>query len=127
MCSVGQLVHSPLSSALSTRPNNNRINNSSLSAATKHVKKSKPGRKTKPWSTPARRDAIKQPNTLRRTVQSNRVEYLAACGEVRRLSEEARRAKWEELLGDLEGNTDPAWNLIKSLSGSSNPLPSANP
>ncbi len=44
----------------------------------------------------------------------------AACGEVRRLSEEARRAKWEEFLADLEGNPDPArvWNLIKSLSGS---------
>ncbi len=82
--------------------------------------KSKPGRKTKPWSTPALRDAIKQRNTLRRTVQANRVEYLAACGEVRRLSEEARRGKWEEFLADLEGNPDPAraWNLIKSLSGS---------
>ncbi len=69
---------------------------------------------------PTLRDAIKQRNTLRRTVQSNRVEYLAVCGEVRRLSEEARRAKWEEFLADLEGNPDPAraWNLIKSLSGS---------
>ncbi len=48
------------------------------------------------------------------------MEYLAACGEVRRLSEEARSAKWEEFLADLEGNPDPAraWNLIKSLSGS---------
>ncbi len=34
-------------------------------------------RKTKPWSTLALRDAIKQRNILRRTVQSNRVEYLA--------------------------------------------------
>ncbi len=41
-------------------------------------------------------DAIKQRNTLRLTEQSNRVEYLVACGEVRRLSEEARRTKWEE-------------------------------
>ncbi len=70
--------------------------------------KSKPGWKTEPWSTPALRDAIKQRNILRRTVQSNRVEYLVACGEVRRLSEEARRAKWEEFLADLEGNPDPA-------------------
>ncbi len=50
-------------------------------------------------------------------MQSNRVEYLAACGEVRQLLEEARRTKWEEFLADLEGNPDPAraWNLIKSL------------
>ncbi len=61
-----------------------------------------------------------QRNALRLTVQSNRVEYLAACGEVRRLSGEVRRAKWEAFLADLEGNPDPAraWNLIKSLSGS---------
>ncbi len=92
-----------------------RLNRAMISAAARHVGKSKPGRKTKPWSTPALRDAIKQRNTFRRTVQSNRVEYLTACGEVRWLSEEARRAKWEEFLADLEGNPDPAraWNLIK--------------
>ncbi len=106
-----------------------RLNRAMISAAAKHVGKSKPGRKAKPWSTPAVRDAIKQRYILRRTVQSNRVEYLAACGEVRRLSEEARRAKWEEFLADLEGNPSPAraWNFIKSLSGSPAPLPSANP
>ncbi len=96
-----------------------RLNRAMIFAAAKHVGKSKPGRKTKPWSTPALRDAIKQRNTLSRAMQSNRVEYLAACGEVRRLSEEARRAKWDE--GNLEGNPDQAraWKLIKSLSGSS--------
>ncbi len=73
-----------------------------------------------PWPNPALRYVIKQRNTLRRVVQSNRVEYLAACGDVRRLSVEARRPKWEKFLADLEGNTDPAraWNLVKSPSGS---------
>ncbi len=80
-----------------------RPNRAMISAAAKHVGKSKPGKKTKPCSTPALQDAIKQRSTLRRTVQSNRVEYLAACGEVRRLSEEARRTKWEEFLANLEG------------------------
>ncbi len=70
-----------------------RLNRAMIFAAAKHVEKSKPDRKTKPWSIPALRDAIKLRNTLRRTVQSNREEYLAACCEVRRLSEEARRTK----------------------------------
>ncbi len=54
-------------------------------------------------------------------MQSNRVEYLAPCGEVRRLSEEARWTKWDEFLADGESNPDSAraWNLIKSISGSS--------
>ncbi len=70
-----------------------------VSAAAKHVGLTKP----KPWSTPALRDAVKLCYTLRRTVLSKREEYLAACGEERRLSEEARRTKWEEFLADLEG------------------------
>ncbi len=85
-----------------------RLNRAVVSAAAKHVGKSKPSRKTKPRSTPALRDAIKQRNALRRAVQSNRVEYLAACVEVRRLSEETRRTKLEEFLAVLEGSPDPA-------------------
>ncbi len=94
-----------------------RLNRAMISAAAKHMGKSKPDRKTKPWSTTALGGAIKQHSTLRRTVQSKQAEYLAAYGEVRRLSEEARRTKWEEFPADLEGNPDPAraWNLIKSL------------
>ncbi len=44
-----------------------RLNRAMISAAAKHVGKSKPDRKAKPWSTPALRDAITQRNTLRRT------------------------------------------------------------
>ncbi len=101
-----------------------RPNRAMISAAAKHVGKPKPDKKTKPWSTPALRDAVKLRNCLRRTVQSNPEDYLAACGEVSRLLGKARRTKWEEFLADLEGNPDPArsWNPIKSLLGS-NPLP----
>ncbi len=97
---VNESVRSFQVQGMKLRHHIRRLNRAMISAAAKHVGKSKPGRKTKPWSTPALRDAIKQRNTLRRTVHSNRVEYLAACGEVRRLSEEARRAKWEEFLAD---------------------------
>ncbi len=93
-----------------------RINRAMLSAAAKHAVKIRQG----DLITVNLSSAIKQRNTLRRAVQSNPVEYLAACGEVRRLSKEARKPKWEEYLAILEGNTDPAraWNLIKSLSDS---------
>ncbi len=94
-----------------------RLNRAMISAAAMHVGKSKPDSKTKPWSTSALRDAIKHRNTVRRTVQSNRMEYLAACGEVRRLSEEARRAKWEELLVDLDGQPRPN-QILEPLSSS---------
>ncbi len=48
---------------MNLRNNIRRLNRAMISAAAKHVGKSKPGRKTKPWSTPALRDAIKQRNT----------------------------------------------------------------
>ncbi len=102
------------------------LNRAMISAAAKHVSEPKPGKKTKTWSTQAQRDAIKLRNPLRWTVQSNREEYLAACGEVGWLSEEARRTNWEEFLANLEGNPGPAraWNLIKCLACSPIPLPS---
>ncbi len=53
-----------------------RLNRAMTSAAAKHVGKPKPDKKTKPWSP-----------QLCETVQSNPEEYLAACDEVRRLSE----------------------------------------
>ncbi len=106
-----------------------RLNRAMISAAAKHVGKSKPYKKTRPWSAPALLHAIKQHYILRRTAQSNRVKYLAACGEVRRLSEDAHRKKWEKFLADLEGNPDPvrAWNLIKSLLGSPHPTAFCEP
>ncbi len=103
-----------------------RLNRAMVSAAVKHVAKSKPDMKTKPWQP----QLCEMPsNTLRRTVQSNRVEYLAACGEVRRLSEEARRTQWEEFLADLEGNpTRPELGTLSNHSRPApTPLPPANP
>ncbi len=78
---------------------------------------------------PALRDAIKHRNTFRRAVQSNRVEYLVACGEERWLSEEARRTKWEEILADLEGNsTRPEPGTPSNhFRAPPTPLPSAKP
>ncbi len=57
-----------------------RLNSVLISATAMHVGKSKPGKKTKPRTTPPLRDAIKLRNNLRRTVQSNQEDYLAAYG-----------------------------------------------
>ncbi len=49
----------------------------------------------------------------------NQAEYLEACIETRKLSEEARYKKVEEFLANLENNHDPArmWIIITSLWG----------
>ncbi len=53
-------------------------------------------------------------------MQTKRLEYLAACGDERPLSEIDRRPMLEEFLDHLEDNPDlaRAWNLTKSFSGS---------
>ncbi len=96
-------------------PRIRQLNSHMIYAATNHVGKSEPGKKIKPWSTPALQDAIKLRYTLRRTVQSNREEYLVACGELRRLSEEAQRTKWEKLATPTQPEfgtrSNPSWAL----------------
>ncbi len=46
----------------------------------------------------------------------NRIEYLEARTEVRKLTEETRQAKWEEFLADIERNPDSAqtWRTMKA-------------
>ncbi len=59
----------------------------------------------------------------------NRTEYLEASTEVRKLTEEARKTKWEEFLADIEHNPDPVhtWRIIKALSGFPTSRLSVNP
>ncbi len=68
---------------------------------------------------PELRATIKRRNNLQRTKTENRSNYLEASTEVRKLTEEERKTKWEEFLADLERNPDPAhtWRTIKALSG----------
>ncbi len=53
-----------------------------------------------------------------------------ACGlKVRKLTQEACQANWEEFLDDLEHNPDPAdtWRNIKALSGFPASIPFSEP
>ena len=52
-----------------------------ISAATAHVGKSKPSRRSKPWMTPHVRAKIRNHNRLRQTIHQSRQEWIDACHE----------------------------------------------
>jgi ribonuclease HI len=76
--------------------------------------------KTKPWLTPAIREAIKERNVLRRNIRERRVEWIEKCNEVRELIRDAKEEEWRNFLEDnnINDNAEKAWRTIKSLNGS---------
>ena len=58
-----------------------RFNDILISAATTHVEKTKPSKKSKPWMTPHVQAKIHTRNRLPWTIHQNRQEWIDACRE----------------------------------------------
>jgi len=88
-------------------------------AATTHVGKAKPGKRTKPWMKPSVRQAIRKRNGLRRKIATKRREWLEACQEAREEISKAKEDSWKEILSDAINDVDEkkVWSFIKSLNG----------
>jgi len=88
--------------------------------ATKHVGKTKQGKKAKPWMKPPIRAAIRRKNALRRKIKTERKEYLEACAELREMIKKAKEESWKEVLEEAINEVDERnmWMFIKSLNGS---------
>ena len=90
-----------------------------LRAARTHIGMVKARRVGKEWMTPAVAEAIRERNRLGRHIADHREQWILACGRVRTLIAEAKRACWEEFVDSLDGHTESsrAWGLVRSLSG----------
>ena len=77
-----------------------------ISAATTHVGKSKPSKRSKPWMTPYVRVKIRNCNHLRQTIHQNRQEWIDACCEANEAINEAKTESWKNLLQDAMYNSD---------------------
>ena len=101
-----------------------RFNNILISAATTHVGKSKPSRRSKPWITPHVRAKIRNRNRLRQTIHQNRQERIDACRETTKAINEAKTESWKNLLQDTMSNSDGPnlWKVIQGL----NSIPDTN-
>ena len=68
-----------------------RLNPVFLDPARKHVKKVKPGKRTKIFMTPTVRAAIRKRNKLRNEIKERKQKWISACGEVNEAIIEAKQ------------------------------------
>ena len=96
-----------------------RFNEILISAATTHVGKSKPSKKSKPWMNPHVRAKIRNRNRLRQTVHQNHQEWIGACREATEAINEAKTESWKTLPQDAMSNSDgpKMWKFIQDLNG----------
>ena len=96
-----------------------RFNEFLISAATTHVEKSKPSKRSKPWMTTHVRVKIRTRNRLCRTIHQNRHEWIDACREATEAITEAKSESWKDLLQGVMSNSNSPnmWKVIQDLNG----------
>ena len=88
-----------------------------ISSGMKHIRKAKPGKRTKCWLTPKVRRLTKTRNDLRKTIRTTRKEWLKACKDVSLAQQEAKRERWVEVVSSATADEQSMWRFIKSLNG----------
>ena len=90
-----------------------------VDTARKTVGKVKPGKRPRPWMTPKVREAIRQRNKLRRSIGTQRTEWLDACKTAQDAIREAKADIWRRVLEESSNSPDDSklWKTIKSLKG----------
>ena len=96
-----------------------RFNDIQISAATTHVGKSKPSKRSKPWMTPHVRAKIHNRNGLHQRIHQNHQEWIDGCREANKEINEAITESWKNLLQDTMSNSDGPnmWKVIQRLNG----------
>ena len=94
-----------------------RFNDILISAATTHVGKSKPSKRSKPWKTPHVRAKIRNRNRFRQMIHQNRQEWIDACHEANKAINETKTESWKNLLQDAMSSSDGPnmWKVIQDL------------
>ena len=83
-------------------------------AGHKHVRKVKPGRRTRIWLTPPVRAAVHQRNLLRRKIKTHRREWMEQCKITKEEIKKAKEEKWREVVEEAIDSTDETkiWKFI---------------
>ena len=90
-----------------------------ISAATIHIGKSKPSKRSKPSMTPHVQAKICNRNGLHQTIHQNRQEWIDACREATETIIKAKTESWKDLLQDAMSNSDGPnmWKVIQGFNG----------
>ena len=98
---ISNLPHEP-NLSLRTSPFNDIL----IFAATTHVGKSKPSKRSKPWMIPHVRAKIRVQIRLRQTIHQNRLEWIDTCREANEAINKAKTESWKNLIQDALSNSD---------------------
>jgi len=96
-----------------------QFNATVIAAAKVHVRKVKPGKRTKMYMSPTLRESIRKRNRLLGDFKNRREEWVQACTEVNEAIREAKQESWKEVLEEALCNEDERklWLVAKQLNG----------
>jgi len=97
-----------------------KLTSTIIDAAKIHVRKVKPGKRTKVFMTPTVREAIRKRNKARKfSGRERKEEWLQACQEVNEKIKEAKEESWREVLEEAITDADERkiWRVAKNLNG----------
>ena len=96
-----------------------QFNSTIIAAAKVHVRKVKPGKRTKMYMSPTLRESIRKRNRLLGDFKNRREEWLQACTEVNEAIREAKQESWKEVLEEALCDEDERklWMVAKQLNG----------
>ena len=96
-----------------------QFNSTIIAAAKVHVRKVKPGKRTKMYMSPTLRESIRKRNRLLGDFKNRREEWVQACTEVNEAIREAKQESWKEVLDEALADEDERklWTVAKQLNG----------
>ena len=94
-----------------------------VAAATETVPKTAPGKKPTCHLSASVKAQIKTRNRLRRSIGTNRKEWIESCRGVRQKIEEERQKSWASFVQETEFSCDPSklWRVFHAIGDSSPP------
>jgi ribonuclease HI len=96
-----------------------QFNSIVIEAAKVHVRKVKPGKRTKAYMSPTLRAKIRKRNRLLGDFRNRKEEWIEACTEVSEAIREAKEESWKEVLEEAlcEEDDRKLWMIAKQLNG----------
>jgi hypothetical protein len=90
-----------------------------IKAANKHIRKKKVTENTKSYLTDEIKEEIKKRNHLRKTIASNREEWIESCKKVSDMINKEKSDRWKEYVEGLNRNTDSReiFRTVRAIDG----------
>ena len=96
-----------------------RLRKAILKSANKHVGKKKVAQRNRCEMTEEIKEAIRKRNHLRKSVATNREEWIEACKTTAEMIKNEKQKRWKEYVADIDGKSDAReiWRTVRAIDG----------